>query len=92
MIKKYINKNILILLFFLILSSCSSNSWTWFVYRYWVSSESTWEIKWGFRSLEDCKIWVYEILPNNSIADYECWKNCKYNSSYWMNICEETVQ
>lgn len=86
-------KNIIpLVLIFISLSSCANNNWTGFAYPYWVSSESTWEIQWWFKSLEECRNWIDDILPNNSVADYECGKNCKYNSAYWMNICEETVQ
>jgi hypothetical protein len=86
-------KNLLIItMLSFILMSCSNNKWTWFAYPYWVSNESTWEIKWWFKSLEECRNWIDNILPNNSVADYECWKNCEFNSTYWMNVCEETVQ
>ena len=74
------------------LSSCSKDEWTGFAYPYWVSSESTWEIQWGFSDLKECRDWVDWVLPSNSVADYECGKNCRFDTSYGINICEETVR
>jgi hypothetical protein len=47
-----------------------------------------------FKSLDECRRWVnsqiYTYNPSGENYDYECGKNCKYNSDYGVNVCAET--
>ena len=48
-----------------------------------------------FSSLEECRSACLRYLKDiHSLnkGDYECGKNCKYNSAYDMYICEETLK
>lgn len=48
-----------------------------------------------FSSLEECRSACLEYLEEihaSNRGDYECGKNCKYDSGYDMYICEETLK
>ena len=85
---------IILLLSLIFLYGCSSNNWTGFYYsdKNNIGDESTWTIKSGFWSLDDCRNRVNDVAGNNQNFDYECWYKCEYNNSYGTNICKETIK
>ncbi len=48
-----------------------------------------------FESLEECRaacLTYLRDLGKSQIGDYECGKNCEYDSSIGIYVCEETVR
>lgn len=86
--------SMLLLFSVIFLSGCSNNNWTWFYYSDAdnIGDESTWTIQPGLNSLDECRNWVDDVAWNNDNFDYECGYKCRYESSYGMNICKETVK
>lgn len=89
----------LLLMFVLIftLAGCSNvtaNDWTGFYYPDIdnIGDESTWVIQPGLSSLEECQNWVANISIGNINFDYECGRKCRYDDSFKMTICKETLK
>lgn len=81
----------------LVLSGCStatSNDWTGFYYpdKDNIGDESTWVIQPGLSSLEACRNWIDGKAGSNSNFDYECGNKCRFDDSYKMTICKETLK
>jgi hypothetical protein len=93
-------KHFILIFTLILLSGCLSNrsnnhDWTGFYYpnKNKIDDESTWVIQPGFKTLKDCQEWVlFEISGNNTNFDYECGYKCRYDNSYKMTICEETIK
>lgn len=75
-------------------AGCTNITWTGYYYPDAdnIGDESSWIIKSGLESLDECRDWVDSIAFNDTNFDYECGYNCKYNSSYLMEVCERTEQ
>lgn len=91
-------KNILmVIITALLLTSCN---WVWKkVSPTWMGtyypggrpySDKTWINKFGFKSLEDCRVWAKSMIKN-SADEYECGKNCEEDTP-GLFACEMTVQ
>jgi hypothetical protein len=81
------------LLCILFLISCWKEKWNAYVYPYWVSAnKSTWIIQKWFNTLEECRSFAIKNIKNKEVWDYECGYKCKFDSSWWMDICKKTEE
>jgi hypothetical protein len=77
-----------------VLSGCGKKIWTGYYYSNIekMNDESTWQVKTGLRSLEDCREWIGGIPKYNNNYDYECGYGCRYEKDIRENVCKETFQ
>jgi hypothetical protein len=85
---------ILLVIFVFSFLGCNKDRWEGFVFPKRDNKLIQRDVGW-FNSLEECRNKSMEMLKElGAVQDgyYECSKNCKPGSSFYMRKCEETVR
>lgn len=85
-------KVLIIFISCVVLTSCGfKEDWMGFYYPN-ANDLSEVEIQSGFSSIDECRNWVDSVAIYGSNYDYECGKNCKYESFGDYYVCKVTEQ
>lgn len=69
-----------------------NTTWTWFYYPDFQNNPDNIIVEQWFSNSDACLMRTNSMLKGNKLEDYECWSNCRFDSSLDNRRCKETVQ
>lgn len=69
-----------------------TTTWTWFYYPDFENNPNNVVVKEWLGNSDTCLMRANWMIKGNKVEDYECWSNCRFDSSLNNRRCEKTIQ